>query len=268
MVGGQITLKKYEVVEVAVGVVFDGASLSTHLSPPHFPSVIFSCPSACSRVTGGICRLLSTPSLIDLGPDTSVFVIAHLIYIGLLAGYLCSTGWWEICKFGEILSECRTTMSAPPPSSMALRQTVVIPVCAATRDPKPLHRLLSSRSTRKIPLKSPVVIMPLMLNRRDHKSEPMVSIWGSSVHLDSVGDGLGHDTRPGFPLLGPLTKEVGSEPDVGLLRIFLRHHLPVVLLGLLLGLFEYRYQRVHRRLDAFWTDGNFGVSKSGFTSDP
>ena len=107
-----------------------------------------------------------------------------------------------------------------------------------------------------------------MLNCRDHKSEPMVSGRRSSVHLDRVRYGPGHDTRPWLPLLRPLEEEVRSELDVGLLRLFLRHHLPVVFLGLFLGLFEYWYQRLHWRLDAFWTQGNFGVSESGFTADP
>lgn len=178
------------------------------------------------------------------------------------------TDWCESCKLAEIRSKCHTAMSARPPSSMALRQTVGILVCPSVDIPDSLHRLLYSPLTRGILCRPQVEIRTLIPNRRDHKPEPMVSSWRSSVHLDSVGYGTGHDTRSRFPLLGPLEKEVRSEPDVGLLCILLRHHLSVVLLGLFLSLFEHRYQRFHWRLDAFWTDGNIGVSKSGIAPDP
>lgn len=96
----------------------------------------------------------------------------------------------------------------------------------------------------------------------------MVPSWRSSVYLGSVGYGPGHGPRPRFPLLRPLKEEVRSELNVGMLCIFLHHHLPVVFLGLLSGFLQHCHQWFHWGLDAFWIDGHPGLAESGIAIDP
>lgn len=96
----------------------------------------------------------------------------------------------------------------------------------------------------------------------------MVSSRRSGIYPDRLGYGTGDDPRPRFSLLGPLEAEVCFEHDLGVHGLFLRHYFSMVLLGLLLGLFEYRCQWLYWRLDPFWTDGHFGLPQSWLAPRP
>jgi len=81
--------------------------------------------------------------------------------------------------------------------------------------------------------------------RSGRESEPMVRPRRPSLPHRGFGHGGGHDTRPGLPLLRPSTKKIGFDDDMGLHGKLLRHHVPMVFLGLLSRLFSAGHERLH-----------------------
>lgn len=77
------------------------------------------------------------------------------------------------------------------------------------------------------------------------ESESMVHLRRSVLHHRGLGHGGGHDTGPGFPLLRFGPPKIGTEHDLGLYGFILRHHLPMVLLGLLAGFLRSSDQRLY-----------------------
>lgn len=103
-----------------------------------------------------------------------------------------------------------------------------------------------------------VILVPLIMRCTDilyshRKSEPMVSVRRPSVHHRGLGHGAGYDSWPRIPLLRTRTKEVGFEHDLGLYGIILRHHFPMVLLGLFVGFLAHSNERLHWRSSTLWS---------------
>ena len=96
----------------------------------------------------------------------------------------------------------------------------------------------------------------------------MVPVRRSGVHHRGLGHGVGHDTRTRLPVLGPCTKEIGAQFDLGLYGIFLHHYVPMVLLGLLAGFLRQRDQRIHWRPQTLWPHEYARCAKSWLSSDP
>ena len=97
--------------------------------------------------------------------------------------------------------------------------------------------------------------------------EPMVRSRRSSVHYHRLGYGRGHDTRAGISVLGASTTKVCFDHDMGLHGLLLRHHLPMVPLGLFTGIFCTREKRFHWRSQPLWSDQHSWCPKSWLTID-
>lgn len=63
----------------------------------------------------------------------------------------------------------------------------------------------------------------------------MVPIGRSSLHHRRLGDGAGHGARTRLPLLRPRTKKIGAEHDMGMYGFTIGDYVPVVFLGILVG---------------------------------
>ena len=78
----------------------------------------------------------------------------------------------------------------------------------------------------------------------------MVFPWGPSVYHHRFRYGRGHDTRSGFSLLRARKKKVRSDHDLGLHGLLLRHHVPMVLLGLFARILGTGNEWLHWKLEA------------------
>lgn len=96
-----------------------------------------------------------------------------------------------------------------------------------------------------------LILGPLPTSQR--KSQSMVREGRFGLHHHRLGDGVGHDSRTGFPLFGSGPKKVGLEHDLCLHGFLLHHHLPMVLLGLFVSLQRYRHERIHWRSETLWS---------------
>lgn len=84
----------------------------------------------------------------------------------------------------------------------------------------------------------------------------MVSVWKArllELRLTTFL-GVGDGSRSRFLVFWSRKTKVGPFADVGLYDCWLSHHFPMVFLGFLSYLFRHRYQRFHRRLEAFRVD--------------
>lgn len=95
----------------------------------------------------------------------------------------------------------------------------------------------------------------------------MVHIRRPGIHHHCLCNGPGHDSRSRFPLLWSCTKKVGAEHDLGLYGLFLHHHIPMVLLGLLSGILTIRDERIHWRLAKVRTHEDSGCAFAWFPFD-
>ena len=99
-------------------------------------------------------------------------------------------------------------------------------------------------------------------NRNNHvdihtsrrKLESMVHVRRLGVHHCGLGHGGGHGARPGLPVLGSRSKKIRPEYDHRVHGLVQHHHLSMVLLGLLPGLFASSDEWIHRRSESFWPD--------------
>lgn len=76
----------------------------------------------------------------------------------------------------------------------------------------------------------------------------MVPIRRPGLHHRLGVHGLAHGARHRISVLWSISKKVGIVSDLGRHDVLQRHHLPVVLLGLLAGLQLDGHQRLYRRL--------------------
>ena len=100
-------------------------------------------------------------------------------------------------------------------------------------------RLSVPRVDATITCKKPQSTMNMLQLTRNFyrlpKLKPMVPIGRSSVHHRRFGDGAGHGTRTRLPLLRPRAKKIGTEHDMGVYGIIVGDYVPVVFLGILVG---------------------------------
>lgn len=104
--------------------------------------------------------------------------------------------------------------------------------------------------------------------RSKHQSESMVRCRRSSLHNSGFGHGAGYDTGFGLPVLWPRTAEVCFEHDMGMYGLFLRDHIPMVFLGIFLGVFAYGKEWLYWRPTALWLDEYIRSTKSRKSTHP
>lgn len=107
-----------------------------------------------------------------------------------------------------------------------------------------------------------------MLRNSHGELESMVPIRRSGVHHRGFGHGVGHDPRTRLPLFRPCTKKISTQYDLGLYGLFHYRHIPMVLLGILAGLFSHGKERIHWRPSTFWSYEYTGCAESRLSPDP
>lgn len=148
---------------------------------------------------------------------------------------------------------------------------VVIPVSSPfwclvhliCRNPQFLRIYIAYATTLFVPGNKLTVLL-----HSHRKPESMVPIWRPGLHHRGFGHGAGHDSWSRLPIFRACPKEVGFEHDLGLYGFILRHHLSMVLLGLLLGLFAHTDERIHRGSEALRSYEHTRCSEPGLSSDP
>ena len=99
------------------------------------------------------------------------------------------------------------------------------------------------------------------------KSQSMVCPWRPSVHYCRFGHGGRYDTRPRISVLGAGKEEIRSDHALGYYGLLLRHHIPMVLLGLFPSIFGTRNKRLYWRSEALWFDQHAWCSESWVAID-
>ena len=94
-----------------------------------------------------------------------------------------------------------------------------------------------------------------------HKPQSMVPVGRSSLHSRGVSYGIAHDPGTRLPVLRSCTAKIRSEYDLGMHGLILGHYLPMVLLGLLPRVFEYRLW-LHWRSSPLWPSEHIGGTES------
>ena len=112
-------------------------------------------------------------------------------------------------------------------------------------------------------VKRPVLMKP----DSKGKSEPMVLFRRSSLHPHLIGNGVGDDSGTRLSLLGSGAKKIGPEHDLCVHGLHGGHHLPMVLLGIFLGLFCAGHKWFHWGSEALWFDQHAGCSESRVSAD-
>lgn len=86
----------------------------------------------------------------------------------------------------------------------------------------------------------------------------MVSIRRPSVHHRCLGHGVIDGPWPRIPLLGPRAAKICPIDDVGMHGRWIRHYIPVVPVGILLGFLANGAERLYWGPQAVWVDGHIG----------
>ncbi len=102
---------------------------------------------------------------------------------------------------------------------------------------------------------------------RTRELEQMVPIRRPSIYYRGIGHGAGNGARSRLPIFWPRATEICPLNDVGMYGRWIRYDIPVVLLGVLVGVLADWAERIHWRFKTFWIDEYIGKPKSWITSD-
>jgi hypothetical protein len=90
----------------------------------------------------------------------------------------------------------------------------------------------------------------------------MVPIRRPSIYHHSLGHGPGHGTGPRIFIFWFGETEIGPQLALGRDGLLFCHHIPVVPLGLFIGIFTQRIERFHRGSSALWPEEYAGEPQS------
>jgi hypothetical protein len=103
---------------------------------------------------------------------------------------------------------------------------------------------------------------------RTRESKQMVPIRRPGIHHRGLGHGAHHGARPRIPLLRPRATKIRSVDDVGVYGSWICHYVPVVLVGILVGVLADWAKWIHWGSPAVWVDEHTGKPQPWFAAHP